>query len=275
MAIAVALNIVEGRKLLVVSVLGLVGCTGLIEQQGQEGLSPEEAAAQAAWLQKAMPTFKANCTMCHDGSMASAVPMPPAYLQGDSDLHIRDTILKFTPPVINLDSPPSSRVVVKGPHEGPAMSAQDTSNVVEWLMAEQAAAPAGNVIESAPMTAMPCTGAVGGPTCPVNHIDLSSLGAAGASIDFEAMTIGSDLYLIDLKVTAGTDGAYVDHPLFLSHPADAMKPTADPIDRYYNVQLDVMSGMNSALGDGTASFTGFNIADPITVRFTTVDKYRP
>jgi hypothetical protein len=275
MVVAVALDIVEGRKLLLPILFGLVGCEGLIEEQGQEGLSPAEAKAQSEWLQNAMPAFKANCTMCHNGSMATASPMPPAYLQGDSDLHVRDTILKFTPPVINLDSPPSSRVIVKGAHEGPALSAQDASGVVEWLMAEQAAAPAGNVIESTAMTAMPCTGAVGGPTCPVNHIDLSALGATGASIDFEAMTVGSDLYLIDLKVTAGAAGAYVVHPLFLSHPAGAMTPTADPIDRYYNVQLDVMSGANSALGDGTATFTGFNIADPITVRFTTVDKYHP
>jgi hypothetical protein len=277
MVIAVALDIVEGRKLLLPLLFsfGLIGCEGLIEQQGQEGLSPEEAAAQGAWLQKAMPAFKTNCSSCHDGSMATATPMPPGYLQGDSDLHIRDGILKFTPPVINLDSPPSSRVIVKGQHEGPPLSAQDASSVVEWLMAEQKAAPPGTVIESTPMTAMPCTGAVGGPTCPVNHIDLSSIGATGASIDFEAMTIGSDHYLIDLKVTAGADGAFVVHPLFLSHPAGSMTPTADPIDRYYNVQLDVMSGANSVLGDGTASFTGFHIADPITVRFTTVDKYHP
>jgi mono/diheme cytochrome c family protein len=276
MVVAVALDIVEGPKLLLPILFGLVGCDGLIEQQGQEGLSPEEAKAQAAWLQKAMPPFKANCLSCHNGSMASANPMPPAYLDGDSDLHIRDTILKFTPPVINLDSPPSSRVIVKGAHEGPALSAQDASGVVEWLMAEQAAQPAGTIIESTPMTAMPCTGAVGGPTCPVNHIDLSALGATGASIDFEAMTInGSDLYLIDLKVTAGTDGAYVVHPLFFSHPASAMDATADPIDRFYNVQLDVMSGANSLLGDGTATFTGFHIGDPLTVRFTTVDKYHP
>src|SRR5262249_25702718 len=120
MVVAVALDIVVGRSLPLVAILvGLIGCTGLIEQQGQEGLTPEQAAAQAAWLQKALPAMRANCISCHDGSMASATPTPPAYLQGDSDLHIRDTIMGFMPPVVNLDSPPSSRVVVKGAHEGP------------------------------------------------------------------------------------------------------------------------------------------------------------
>lgn len=237
-----------------------VGCTGSIDQGEQvANLTPAQQVAQTAWIKKALPALKAGtCNTCHDGSMAAA----PAYMAGEKDLDIRDGMIAFIPAVVNLSSPQSSRVVVKTPHEGPALSAPEASDVVIWLQAERDARPAGMEIVTPQMMPMMCTAQ----PCPVNTIDLSAVGSPGSSISFEVTPLGADLYFTALKVIAGPSGLHLVHPVFETWPPAATMPTLDPNDRFFSVSLDLAANATANLGTGTTTFLNFG-ANPISVKF--------
>jgi hypothetical protein len=247
-----------------IAVLLLAGCTGDITDKSLAGLTPEEALAKTRWLKDAEPVFKAKCFMCHDGSMATATPTPDPYLAGMGDLGIRDTAIAYVPQLVNLGSPKSSRVLSKGSHEGPALTAQEASAILGWIESERDARPPAAVVETMPVT-MQGSGAT--------TIPLDSLGYAAASISFTAMALQSDTYVTGITVTPGADGLYLEHPLFVSNPAGG-EPIPDPQDCYYSTTIDVMAGSNATIGTAT-TFTGFNISDPLTIRFDVLDKYRP
>jgi len=256
-----------GSVALLLGAIQLAACTGTIDSDELAGLTPEEQAAQTAWLKKALPVFKSTCAMCHDGSMPDI-----GYLAGDSDLAIRDTLIAYQPPLVNFNAPQSSRMLSKGMHEGPALTANQASDVLAWITAQRDAMPLDPGVETAQVTPMLCNGLP--PPCPVNTIDLTSAGLPGATLTFEAQGVGSDIYLSAIQVTAGADGAYLAHPLVDSWPAGATAPTQDPNDRYFNVVFNVMDATPTTLGtDG--GFAGLAPADPISFHFDVVDKYRP
>lgn len=242
----------------------LAACTGDITDKSLAGLTPEQALAKQRWLGKAEPVFKAKCTMCHDGSMSAATPVPDPYLVGMTDMAIRDTAVAYVPQLVNLGAPPSSRVLTKGTHEGPALTAQEASDVLSWILAEKDARPPAMVIETTPVTMM------AGPA--TTTITLDSLGYTGASISLTATAVQGDTYATGITVTAGADGLYLQHPLFVSNPAGAA-PVPDPIDRFYSTTLDLMPAGTMTLSAAT-TFSGFKIGDPLTVRFDVLDKYR-
>jgi hypothetical protein len=268
----------------------LVGCTGLISGEGDQGLTPEQKAAVDAWVNKALPAFKsATCTTCHGGTQQDI-----AFLAGDADIKIRDTLIGFSPQVVNIDAPQSSRVLTKGAHAGPALSAQQTSDILEWIQAEASAAggtgSGSTIMETTPFTVLLCTsGVAGDPTCPINHVDISALPNApalpGAHIDFVAQLIGSsDTYITDLYATTGQDGLYIEHPLFVYLPPTGMKcpngldsPCPDPIDRFFNVKIDMMpTDPKTPLDGGIADFANFAPVQgsQMQLTFKVVDKYR-
>lgn len=247
-----------------IAVLLLAGCTGDITDKSLAGLTPEEALAKTRWLKQALPVFEAKCTMCHDGSMAAAVPPPDPYLAGMGDMAIRDTAVTYVPQLVNLGSPKSSRVLSKGAHEGPALTAQEASAILGWIEAERDSRPPAMVVETAPVT-MQGSGAT--------TVPLDSLGYAGANISFTAMPVQDDTYVTGITVTPGADGLYLEHPLFVSNPAGA-DPIPDPQDRFYSTTIDVMAGSNAPIGSTATTFTGFKISDPLTIRFDVLDKYR-
>jgi hypothetical protein len=259
-------------------VLLVAGCTGNIEDKSLQGLTPEEALAKTRWLKDAEPVFQAKCFMCHDGSMAAAMPPPDPYLAGMGDMAIRDTAIAYVPELVNLGAPRSSRVLSKGTHEGPALTAQEVSKILGWIEAEHDARPPAMVIET-----MQVTMTSGAPAT----IMLDSLGLTGATITFTAQPLQSDLYVTGLQVTAGADGVYFEHPLFVSYPpgagtgsgsgsGSAVEPIPDPLDRYFSTTVDLMgAGSAAPIGDAATTFTGFSITNPISVRFDVVDKYRP
>ena len=125
-------------------------CTGDIEDKSLQGLTPAEALAKTRWLKDAEPVFQAKCFMCHDGSMATAVPPPDPYLAGMGDMAIRDTAIAYVPQLVNLGAPRSSRVLSKGMHEGPALTAQEASKILGWIQAEHDARPPAMIIETMP-----------------------------------------------------------------------------------------------------------------------------
>lgn len=260
------------RSLVFFAMAAAAACTGDIEDKSLQGLTPEQALAKTRWLKDAEPVFQAKCIMCHDGSMATAVPPPDPYLAGSADMAIRDTAIAYVPELVNLGAPRSSRVLSKGMHEGPALTAQEATKILGWIQAEHDARPAGMIIETTP-TAMTMGSAT--------TIPLDSVGATGSTLSFVATSIQGGIYLTNVTFTAGTDGLYIAHPLFVSHPAagtgsgsgSGSDALPDPLDRYYATVKNIGSAGSASLD--TPTIDGFSLTDPISVRFDVVDKYRP
>jgi hypothetical protein len=273
----------------------LLGCTGLISGDPAGGggtLTPEQQVALNLFKTDAYPVFSANCATCHSGLYPDE-----AFLQATSIETIRTKLLGFDPQVVNLDAPESSRILVKGAHEGPALTATDTSALLGWIQAEKdAAGSTTTTVEIATDKFNPllCTGGVAGdvagcttgdPThcCPVNIVKLDSVGLVGAEIDFVAQPLSSDLYVSDLYLKAAADGVYVEHPLFVSWPAQG-DPIPDTIDRFFAVKMDLAATTTTPIcpgpscdhiGAGAAAFVGFPPQNQLSISFKVLDVYHP
>ncbi len=271
-----------------VAMITLVGCTGLIQggSDKDQSLTPEQKVANDKWIKLAYPAFQtATCTTCHSGTQPNV-----AFLAGDGGLDTRDTLLNFTPGVVNLDAAESSRVLTKGAHEGPSLDAVSASNILEWIQAEQAAA--GSVtgggtttLTTQPFTPIYCTsGVAGDPTCQYNKVLLADAGMSasppvdltGAYIQFIVQPLSNDMYVTDLTLNAGTNGIYIEHPLFVYVPQTG-DVVPDSIDRFFAVKMDLMAAAKGPIGSGTAAFTGFTpvAAAQLQITFKVLDIYRP
>jgi hypothetical protein len=261
-------------------------CTGTIDDQigggGGMNLTPSQQLALEAWDQLALPAFTSNmCVTCHEGQEASEGA--PAYLAGSSSTEQRDTAIATLPPVINLTSPQSSRVLVKGMHEGPALDAPSATNILMWIQYERDAREGSATLPTTtPYTMMDCTGgSAGSTTCPINSIDLTPAGAAGTITFTEFPVVGesgglTDVELTPLTITAGTAGLHVVHPLFGSvEPAgsgsgsDAGGGTVfDPEDRFFAIDMELAPMATLELG--ASSFANFAHTNPLVVQFDTL-----
>ena len=261
----------------------LVGCTGLID--GSSGNSGDDddgsqamASAMQKWTGEAYPLLSAQCSACHAGQRQGI-----GFLIGADPTAVRDTLLKYDPPVINLDTVSISRIVTKGLHDGPQLSTSQVSTVLDWLQAEHQAASASannsaTLIASTAMLVQTCTADTPEGGCPVNHIPLSSLanataGVDGAEITFSATALSSGLYLTDMKVNGGTTGVYMEHLLFVSKQKSGLFP--DQIDRYFSTKLNVAANATVALGGGTEQFGGFAATDMVQVDFKVLSPFKP
>jgi len=255
-----------------VVVLALTACNGLIEG-GDGALTPEQKVAMAAWTNKAYPHLQQQCVGCHSGSTAGV-----EFLAGGSSSAVHDALMNFSVQVVNLDAPESSRLLTKGAHAGPALTAQESSDILEWIQAERDAAgvmpDAG--LQTGKFTPLLCTGGVpGDATCPVNHVSLDGLGLPGATIDLVAQALSQDLYVTDLRLTASVDGVYLEHPLFVSWPADSTQPEVpDSLDRFFDVKMNEMPmAAPDPIGGGTAAFVGFMPTNQVSIHFKAIGKY--
>lgn len=260
------------------------GCSGLIDGGGNGGLTPEEATAQRLWVEKALPVLQTQCVVCHNGSRPNI-----GFVVGAGDLEKRTAILAYTPTVVNLDAPASSRILTKGIHEGPALNAIQTSDLLEWANAERAAAPGpgdgGPTLETAQFLVQVCTSGLPddppanpNPNCPVNKVSLADIGAVGAEIRFVVQSLGSGLYMTNLKLVPAADGAFIEHPLFVSWPADGSEPKADTIDRFFSVKMNLMAAATveeQQIGGGTAAFVGFLATDKLSIHFKAASVFKP
>jgi len=263
-------------------VVALVGCTGLIDGGSSDGLTPQQKGARAQWQTGALPVFQMSCVSCHGGSMAGI-----GFLAGADEAAVRDTLMQFAPPVVNLEAPASSRVLSKGAHSGPALSGTDSFAILSWLQAEadaQASLP-GSATPDLKIPAFSpslCTGGLpdnAAGTCPTNHVALSALGDVGATvpgaeITFIAQQLTTALYLTDLKMVGGSAGIHFEHPLFVSRPATG-GPIPDEIDRYFNLKQDTKPAVTDQIDGGTAAFEGFLPNTKLEIHFKTVAVYKP
>lgn len=221
-----------------------------------------------------------------------------AFLQATSIEGMRQAIIAWTPQVVNTDAPESSRVLVKGAHEGPSLDATQTSAILGWIQAEHDAAASNGTapvdLATPKFSPLLCTGGVAGdvagcttgdPThcCPVNIITLDGLALPGAEIDFVAQPLGSDLYVSDLYLKAAADGAYLEHPLFVSWPTTG-DPIPDTIDRFFAVKLNLAQTTSPAIcpgpscdhiGAGAAAFVGFPPTNQLSISFKVLEAYHP
>lgn len=248
----------------IIFAIGLMGCTGQIEEDVPEGITPEQEAARKAWVVNAQPTLSMNCASCHGGSMPAV-----AWLEGGDDVNAqKEDLLTYTKPLVDFNAPQTSLLIKKGAHDGPALTAGQASGILDWIMKERDATPQMSAfpVMTAPQPMMPCiAGAPGTTDCPYNEILLDAAGAAGAKVQFTATNLSGQLYMANIKVIPGPMGAYVDHPVFVSVPAEG-EPKIDPLDRWASVKLNLAAGAAAAMqqiGSGTASFPTFNPADPI------------
>lgn len=258
--------------------LSLLGCSGLVDEGGDDSsITPEEKVARQVFLEKAKPILDSSCASCHVG-----MPMID-FLAGADPMAVRDRLLHFDPQVVNLEAATSSRLLTKGAHSGPALLASQASDLIEWVQAERDAA---NVtgggeqsLATQPFAPLLCTGGnPGDETCPINIVDISPLvtGWAGAQIKFVAQALGTDLYVTNLALITGTEGVYIEHPLFVSWPNDGSQPLPDTLDRYFNVKMNLKADdAPASIGGGTAAFINFNPQNKLTLNFKVVEKYRP
>jgi cytochrome c553 len=265
-----------------IAMIALVGCTGLIDG-GSDGLTAQQREAKARWKNDALPALRTSCVVCHNGSRAGV-----GFLEGASDDDIHTKVLAWDPAVVNLDAPGSSRLITKDAHEGPALTAEQTSAVLQWIQSEREG-QASDPTTGTPTLVIPkfavtlCTGGLpdnAAGTCPTNHVSLSALpdiGAMlpGAELSFVAQGgVATALYLTDIKLNGGTMGANIVHPLFVSRPAmgDAIP---DKLDRFFDVKMNEKATGIDPIGNGAAAFVGFNPADMLEVHFKEVKLFQP
>lgn len=264
----------------VLVMITLVGCTGLIDDGGPGGLTAEQIKARDLWSAKALPRINENCTVCHNGSR-----MNIDFVIGANEDAMREGLLAYTPTVVNIDAPQSSRLLTKGIHEGPALQVEQASDILEWIQAEKEAVPdagvGGPILETAQFVPQYCTaGNPGDPTCPINTIPLDELTVAGGKIEFVAQALGSGLYIKNLKLIPGAMGAMIEHPLFVAYPNEA-EPIPDNIDRFFSVKMNLKDAMplpeDQVIGGGTAAFVGFPVgpSDKISIHFKAAGIYVP
>ncbi|HEY0193794.1 MAG TPA: hypothetical protein VGC42_21910 [Kofleriaceae bacterium] len=256
-----------------------VGCTGLISG-GSDGKTDEQNMATASWAEDAYPALKAACYGCHNGSRVGV-----GFLVGADADSVKKTLLAYTPAVINFDAPGSSRILSKGLHDGPALTASQASAILQWLQAEKTAQDHDPdhpmaVYKVAAFSPMICTAGVSGdPTCPTNHISLSTIDGigpmlAGVEMSFTAQALSDSLYVTNLTLNGGTSGVYLEHPLFVSRPT-GKDPIPDQIDRLFDVKENLAGGKTDVLDGGTHSFNGFDPAGMVEIHFKVVSAYKP
>jgi hypothetical protein len=240
------------RLVAVAALLFWAGCMGeIVNGAGGDGgtQSPEEIAAKNAFEQEALPILNGFCASCHSGSMVGI-----DWMANDPD--VRTHMLTF-PGLINLDTPTQSQLLSKGAHEGPALTTDQAASLLDWINLEKAAA--GGPDTSVETTAFQ-------PVVGQNTVDLSAIGLTGSTLTFRLEPLSVGIYLNEITVHAGTDGAHVVHPLFVTWD-DAGTASPDPVDRFSDIDLTVAAGTDSPLGGGTAVFVDVSPQTKLSIHF--------
>jgi len=205
---------------------------------------PPTLTARETFDQKAWSALGA-CVGCH-GSQPAIAWMAP----GTPD-DAYNTMFTFQPAVIDLDSPAASLMLTMGKHTGPAMEAQASATVLDWLVKERAErVQAGD----SPLF---------GPVKPTMNAPTTVELGLGAKLTFTASAFDDLLALDGVSITA-TTAVHVVHPLFVSRPV-GKTAVVDGVDRYDDVDVVIPAGTTQTFSPAT--FLDFAAADPITISF--------
>ena len=231
------------------TVLAATGCMGEITNgaDGDGTLTPQQLAAKNDFDQQVVPILNGFCTSCH-ASMQGV-----DFMTGPD---MRTKILTW-PNLINLDTPTQSLFLNKGAHEGPALTTDQQAVILQWIELEQTAA-GGNTTTIQTQEIQPVAG--------LNTIDLSAIGLTGSTVTFRMQPLSVGIYLNEITLNAGTGGAHVVHPLFVTYD-EHDTPSPDPVDRFSDVDLTVAATMNSPIGGGTAVFVNVQPTTKLSLHF--------
>lgn len=241
-------------KLVAASAIALAalstGCIGEITngEDGDGNYTPEQLAAKNDFDQQVTPILDGFCASCH-------VSMPNIdFMSPQPD--VRTHMLTF-PNLINLDTPASSMLLNKGAHEGPALTTDQAQVLLQWINLEKVAAGGPDTtVQTQAFT--PVTG--------LNSVDLGPIGLTGSTLTFNMQPLSVGIYLNEITVNAGTGGAHVVHPLFVTWDAQGTA-TPDPVDRFSDIDLTVAASMSSPLGGGTAVFVNIQPDAKLSIHF--------
>lgn len=244
------------RTILPTLLLVMAGCgTGMIDgtyDQPDAGDPADEAAARArqAFDANVEPLLNGFCAGCHAAPGALGFLAPDMYES-----------LKSWPTLIDVAKPTQSRLLTKGAHDGPAWTAEQRPALIDWLTLEAAAA--GVEVEEEPETA------AFAPVIGINTVDLGQIGLPGSSVTFrlEKLTVG--LYISELMVTAGTGGAHLVHPLFVTWEEGVATP--DPVDRFAGLDLNVDETEQAMIGGGTLVLVDVAQDAQLSIHFVTAE----
>jgi hypothetical protein len=171
---------------------------------------------------------------------------------------------KAYPGIITAD-PYASKLLLKGPHEGPSFAGPNAdlgTQVTAWLTEEAA------LLVSVALPATTPIAVENGPTV----IDISSVasGMTGAKISFTAALSNGILTLTNLQVQAPVaSGLHIAHPVFAAvPPTGATIP--DPVDSFSNVDQTVSPAESTPLGTGTLVLSSFPIGGELEIQFNTL-----
>jgi hypothetical protein len=204
------------------------------------------------------------------GGTGGACHVSGAFLNGTTPVWLGqpDPYLsaKAYPGIITSD-PYASKLVIKGPHEGPGFTGPNAAigtQVLAWLTEEAVEIVAVQLPSTTAFVVQP------GP----NVVDLSpgAAGISGAKISFVASVDSEDgiLSLTNLSVQAPAgSGLHIAHPIFaVVPPTGPIAP--DPVDSLSNVDQMVAPAESIPLGTGTLILESFNTGSELKIEFNTL-----
>jgi hypothetical protein len=193
-----------------------------------------------------------RCGGCH-GAGRSA----PDFLRPDPD--VRTTLLGY-PALIDLSSPRTSRLLVKGEHSGPAFTTTQARDVQSWIELEAAEGTMVTPTERE-LATNPVEIREG-----FNNLPLDSLGMPASSIHFVASRVGDGVFLDGVQIAAGPMGARLEHPVFVTWIEGTPHP--DPVDRFASLTLEVEPNSSADFDTGTVIITDLPAGALLSIHFT-------
>lgn len=229
---------------------------------------PPSASAQAESLYRALePDLVKTCGgPCH--GTATAGGNPPTWL-APPDTYVS---VKAFPGAIVAD-PNSSRLILKGPHAGPALTTGTYKplgdRVLTWLAAEALVLAQKQLPATDPFTV-----SMGANTIDIAKGETDADGGAklaGAKITFTAAKNGSVLTLTKAAVVApsGT-GMRIAHPIFVVIPANGPAKN-DPVDTFSNLDVSIPAGQSAPLGTGDLFLFDWQDSNKVKIAFTDLE----
>ena len=98
-----------------------------------DGTTNVAQSAMDAWVNDAYPALKAaDCFVCHSHPNP-AIPQGD-FLAGDNPAQARATLLASL--AVDLTQPTNSRILTKGFHAGPPLTAEQSAAILSWLATE-------------------------------------------------------------------------------------------------------------------------------------------
>jgi hypothetical protein len=248
-----------------------VGCDGVFNGSSNQGggdggvviEDPRKELAKANFDVNVRPFLTNTCAACH----ASGLAAYPQFLAGP-DLYV--TLMNATGLVIPGD-PAASRLYIYGQstaHSGTKLTPDQATAIHDWIALEPSPdLPDAGIGQNSNTQLMT-------PNAGANTVDLAMLNPTlpGATMTFTYTPLTGGMYFTQLTVKAGTAmGVHIYHPLFVFYPT-ADDPHPDPVDSFYNLDVNIDPGATVMLGGGTVVLANVPSGSQLSIRFEKLEK---